>query len=615
MARKKKIDLGFTPSPYQEKVFDFVEHGVGNAVISALAGSGKTTTIVACMRLVPKTQKCLFLAFNKSIVEALSEKVRDNSNCYVKTMHSLGYLMVRRNLGNDIGIDEYKYNSYVRKNIAELTTVDGEKMTRQQLNEYIDNILQLINFSRLNLAQSEKEIIEIAAKYSIPVLYDEPLVVQKCLKWGSENYDMIDYTDMVWLPYELSLKPSGLQYDWIFGDECQDFSKAYIELFLKCLKRGGRFISVGDEKQMINAFAGSSIEAFKFMCNYPNTKVFELPITYRCPISVVEMAKNYVPSIQPRENAPQGQILQECKTSILKDGDMVLARSKTPLIKLYTKLLKRGVKCFIKGQDIGLNLIKMIDDIECDKLNTNLEADGVFVRLYDALFEERNKIMLKYGISKDDATLSSQIMEKYDSINSLITLAGKMTEKASLIEKIKNVFKEDKNGIMLSTVHKAKGLEADNVYILCWSCMPSKLAHQDWEKQQEENLMYVAITRPKQTLGFISEKEIPPSGNLQEPIEVLNELKFIEKQVCKILGKEIVDDSNDVQLSRINIKNAKDMSDVTKQKEKNQVNISRDKRNGDDSSDVGISMELMESLMKYLSDDKSKTELIKFLNK
>ena len=44
---KKKIDLGYTPSTYQQNVFDFVQHGTGNAVISALAGSGKTTVIVS----------------------------------------------------------------------------------------------------------------------------------------------------------------------------------------------------------------------------------------------------------------------------------------------------------------------------------------------------------------------------------------------------------------------------------------------------------------------------------------------------------------------------------------------------------------------------------------
>lgn len=556
MAKKKKIDLGFTPSIYQEKIFEFVEHGNGNAVISARAGSGKTTVIVSCMKLIPKTQKCQFLAFNKSIVETLSEKVKDNPNCYVRTMHGLGFLMIRRNLGNDISVDEYKYRTYVKNNIADLTSIEDEHLTVSQVEEYINSIITLIDFSRFNLAQSSKEIEKIANKYEIPINYDEISVVKKALKWGKENYKTIDYTDMVWLPTELSLKPIGLQYDWILADECQDFSVAYIQLMLKCFKKGTRFISVGDEKQSVNQFAGASQDAFNYLCNYPNTQVFSLPITYRCPVSVVNMAKEYVEDIEPRENAPQGEVKYDCHVKDIKEGDMVLARTKTPLLNLYTKFLRKGVQCYIKGNDIGLNLIKMVENIDKEELARDLDKDGVFVRLYDNLFTERNKLMGRYGLSKDDATLTSRIMERYDSINSLLTLSEKVTTKNGLISRIQNVFKEESKGIMLSTIHKAKGLEADNVYILCRSSMPSKLAHSDWEVQQEQNLIYVAITRPKNILGFISEKEIKPSGSLQDPIDILNDLRFIEKKVCKILGKEPMKEDDNIELERIKAKQA-----------------------------------------------------------
>ena len=272
---KKKIDLGYTPSTYQQNVFDFVQHGTGNAVISALAGSGKTTVIVSCMKLVPKSQKCLFLAFNKSIVNTLQEKVKNYNNCYVKTMHSLGFAILRRNLGDNIEKNDYKYRSYIKSNINELTSIQDEHLTTSQINEYIDSITKLVDFARFNLAQSENDIEKIARKYDIPINFDEASVVKKVLKWGKENTNVIDYTDMVWLPVELSLRPIGLQYDWIFADEVQDFSLVYNQLMFKCFKRGTRFIGVGDERQSINVFAGSSIEAFQFFCNYANTHTFE----------------------------------------------------------------------------------------------------------------------------------------------------------------------------------------------------------------------------------------------------------------------------------------------------------------------------------------------------
>ena len=65
----------FKPSEYQKEIFDFIKHGVGNAVIDAKAGSGKTTTMVEGIKYVPKDMKAIFVAFNKSICEELEERL------------------------------------------------------------------------------------------------------------------------------------------------------------------------------------------------------------------------------------------------------------------------------------------------------------------------------------------------------------------------------------------------------------------------------------------------------------------------------------------------------------------------------------------------------------
>ena len=197
-------------------------------------------------------------------------------------------------------------------------------------------------------------------------------------------------------------------------------------------------------------------------------------------------------------------------------------------------------------------------------MNVDLENDGVFVRLYDKLFMERNKLMQTRGLDYEDATLSSFIMEKYDEINVLLILAEKYKTKKELIKHINEIFKEDSQGVCLSTIHKAKGLEAENVYILCNSSMPSKLAVHDWEKLQEENLMYVAYTRPKNVLGFISEKEIRPSGSLQDPTQIINELIYIEHRVCAILGKEPMEKLENTDLLRFKLQNVKQIEDLHK---------------------------------------------------
>ena len=580
MAKKVKFD--FVPSEYQEKFFDWVQHGVGNALIKARAGAAKTTTAVASMKLIPKTEKCLFIAFNKSIAEHLNEKLKSRPNCTARTTHSLGLLMIKRNLGSDIELDEYKYRNYVKSNILELTTTSSEIKTRQQVEEYIDNITKLIDYARFNLAQSEKEINKIAQKYCIPISFDECIVTQKCLEWGKTNTETVDYTDMIWLPVELSLKPTGLTYDWVYIDEAQDLSLCSTQLFLKCIKRGGRFVAIGDDLQSINMFSGSSEDAFNFMKNYPNTSLFELPISYRCANNIIKFANNIVPDIVARDNAPDGLILDNCHIRDIKEGDMVLCRSKAPLVQLYVKLLRQNVNCYIKGQDIGTNLIKELEKIKQNELNVNLMKDGVFVQLYDNLFNERNKLMQTRGLDYDDATLSSFIMEKYDTINTLLILAEKYTTKEKLIQHIKEIFQEDAQGVCLSTVHKAKGLESENVYIICHSSMPSKLAVFDWEKQQEQNIMYVAYTRAKNLLGFISEKEIKPQGSLLEPSEILTEMAYIEQKVCDVLGKEPMQKMEKIDVTRFKLQNLQPIEDLHKNDNTIEIkDINENKENND----------------------------------
>ena len=549
-----EFDFGFTPSPYQEKIFEFIVHGNGNAVISAKAGSGKTSTCVTAIKLIKPKNKVMFLAFNKSIAEELSQKLKDYPNVEVRTSHSLGFAIIRKNVEGEVELDEFKYRRYVKSNISELTTIDVT-LTKNQLYNYIESICALVDFARFNLAQTAEEVKSLAVKYDVPIFFDECDIVIKVLEWGKTELNSIDYADMVWLPVELSMNARAFQKDFIFIDECQDQSLMSIELFLKCFKRGTRFIAVGDEDQCINTFCGSSEEAFQYMKDYPKTSQFDLPICYRCPKTVVELAKTLVPDIECREDAPKGDIIEKCWTSSLRSGDMVLCRSKAPLLKVYTKLLRKGIQCHIKGQDIGTNLKKLIEEVDIEELNTNLKSDGVFVRLYDNLFEIRNKLMESKGLDYQDATLTNYITNSYDMIKALTVLAENYTTKTELLSHIDEIFDETREGVILSTIHKAKGLEADNVYILCNSSMPSSLAKKEWEKNAEQNLIYVAYTRAKKKLGFISEEEIKPFGISQGEDKILNELSLIENLVCRVLGKTPVEQKECIEIARFNLNN------------------------------------------------------------
>lgn len=593
--RKKKIVEPaqimpeFVPSKYQQGIFDFIQHGNGNAVINALAGSGKTSTIVNAVKLIPSTCNALFIAFNKEIVKELEKKLAGVKNVQVKTLHSLGLLMIRRNLGTNIEIDEYKYRTFIKKNIKQLSSADFDKMTTKLMQQYTDNVIQLCDLGRYNLAQCEKDLLQVSARHDIPIIDDECNAVLNVMKWGRENTTSIDFTDMVWLPYELTLNPIGLQYDYIFIDECQDLNAAQRELFLRCFRRGTRFIAVGDKKQAIYSFAGADAESFAKLQNLPNTTTLPLPISYRCPKKVVNLANQFVDTMECREGAPDGEIVHNVSIKDIHDGDMVLCRTKMPLIKLYMRYLRMGVKSYVRGQDIGLNLLRMVDKTEQIVLNVSLQKDGVFARLYDDLFEERNRLMIKRGMDLEDATLSNQIMNKYDSIKALEILAEGLTSARDLHDRIENVFAESADGVCLSTIHKAKGLEANNVYILCKTLMPSRFATQDWEKEQEQNLMYVAYTRAKYKLGFVSETEISPSAGMIDPSAALTELNYIENKICKLLNKtpQVIMDATEV--AQYNLKSAT----IIEEKETNHAEISSNNNEDSDSETMKKLLELV----------------------
>src|SRR5688572_23335200 len=91
-------------SNYQQAIFEDVAEGTGHTVVLARAGSGKTTTLVEALRYLPKKERVLMLAFNKSIEQALTKKVPQSVE--VRTFHGLGLSLLRK-LGR-IDVDEDK---------------------------------------------------------------------------------------------------------------------------------------------------------------------------------------------------------------------------------------------------------------------------------------------------------------------------------------------------------------------------------------------------------------------------------------------------------------------------------------------------------------------------
>jgi DNA helicase II / ATP-dependent DNA helicase PcrA len=90
--------MGLTRSASQEAVLEWVRHGSGNAIVVAVAGSGKTTTLLDACQSVPASSRVLLLAFNKRIETEIRERIGEARNVKVQTFHAAGYSVLRSRL-------------------------------------------------------------------------------------------------------------------------------------------------------------------------------------------------------------------------------------------------------------------------------------------------------------------------------------------------------------------------------------------------------------------------------------------------------------------------------------------------------------------------------------
>ena len=529
----KYKDKEYDASIYQEAIFDTIKNGTGNMIINASAGASKTSTIVNSLQFIPEKKKVLYIAFNKDIVETINNLV-NRDNCKIATFHSLGRSILIENsvITDKTLIDEFKYTNYAKDYVSSL----NKNLSKKKYNIYMRNIKDLVNYSRYYLKQSEKDILKLSNLYGISLVDDEISVCKNILSWGKDNTNIVDYTDLIWYISVLNLSTRQFKYDWIFVDEIQDMSIMQQAIIDKCMKRGCRFVGVGDEEQSINVWCGSSMQSIEILKKRPNTKELSLPISYRCPKKIVEAASKFSKRIKASDDAIDGAINIDVSRFAPTGGDMVLCRCTAPLVELHMEYLRRNKPSFIRGANKVKERYKQL----CTSSNALLldknciTCNGFFPELYTTLFNLIEKVMSDFNLTEEEAIRHNAVIQLYDDINGLLALSEGVTTTESLINKINDVLtcNEEENAIQLSTVHKSKGLEADNVFILMPSLLPSKLATKEWEKKTEENLTYVAITRAKKTLNFIQEDKFYSYRYSQNsPQKLLSDLDAIKKKI------------------------------------------------------------------------------------
>ncbi len=472
----------FTPSKYQQAIYDWVRTGTGNAVVEAVAGSGKTTTLLEALNLM--TGSPLFCAFNKHIKDELAARAPKHAK--VSTIHSLGFSTVRKAFPLT-AVNGKKLQSIVRE-------IMGEEFNDREARVAAE---RLASVAKLTLTDPTPEnLSDLMAHHDIEangetdwVIESVPEILEECVKRAEHE---IDFDDQVWLPHRLNLKPRG--FDWVCVDEAQDLNSAQRELVLKAGR--GRVMAVGDSRQAIYGFAGADTSSIARITERLNAKTLPLSICYRCPSSHLDMAREIVPHIEARAGAPVGTIdypSLDALTRILVDGDLIICRVNAPLAEIAMRLVRQGKKAVLRGRDLSSNLQSLIRRVAKRRMTIDM---AVFL---DALVDYREKETRKlYAAEKDGQAESLR-----DRVDTLIALSDGTDTVDDLSRRVNEIFTDSKDGIVCSSVHRAKGLEAKRVGIFEPRLMPHPRARSGWEMEQEYNLKYVALTRSKDTLWMV----------------------------------------------------------------------------------------------------------------
>jgi len=479
-------------SKYQSKIFAFVEDAsAGNAVVEAVAGSGKSTTIVECMNRIPAGKTAIFLAFNKAIAEELKAR-----GVNARTFHSLTYSPVTR-ARNARNIET-----------AKLQLIIKEKLSGNDAFLYGGVIFRIVRSGRRAglgclVADTTQTWLEICNHHDLELENENAELgraLELCgqlLRWSNAD-SRLDFDDLLYLAVKDGL--SLPKFDYVFVDEAQDTNAIQRALLRKILKADSRIIAVGDPAQAIYGFRGADSDSLNLIAEEFNCKSLPLTVSYRCPTKVVEYARHWVSHIEAAPTAAEGEVLDlgtKWELDKFVTGDLIVCRTTKPLISLAYKFLSARIPAKIMGREIGQGLKSLIN-----KLNAK-GIDSLMLKLDAWTDRETEKAIAKQQESKVEA-----IQDKADAILCLIN--GMLeTERTipALLAIIDALFSDSKGGITLATIHKAKGLEANTVFWLNSSQCPAKWAKSGWQIQQENNLCYVAVTRAKHRLVLIEDQK------------------------------------------------------------------------------------------------------------
>lgn len=547
--------MEFTKEQYE------IINSTGNIKINAVAGSGKTTTIIEYARTRPKNSKILYLAFNKSVKLEAVKKFADNGiqNVKVETAHSLAYKHIVFKHGYKVRPHGYKANE-----IAELLhlQVSGEKHAKYIVANHINKFIAYFCNSDKQKVQ-ELDYLDVVsdskAKAFVTTFYKyiESQARQLLSRMDKKE---IDITHDFYLK-KFQLSNPDLDFDYILFDEAQDASPAMLDIFLK--QKAGKVI-VGDTHQQIYSwrFAINSLEKANF-----NT--FNLSTSFRFSQHIADLAmevlkwKKHLKGYTP--------------IPITGKGNSNGLTTKAVLARTNLGLLLKAIEYVTENRKVKHIYFE-------GNINSYTYADEG-ASLYDVLnlYNGKRHLIRDNLIKsmKDVAELDDYIDKTEDvQLRMMVEIVREYGDEIpNIIKSIKDKHVENndkgKAEMIFSTVHRCKGMEYDAIRLVNDFITEEKLEELKEDKRkmgvsmaklnEEINLLYVAVTRTRNSI-HIPETLMPAEFPGSSQIHVIRVVKEDEKLPAKVPGRKT---SSHKKLVKPGIQHEKGYSlEVAKEKHK-----------------------------------------------
>ncbi len=517
-------------SKYQEDVFHEVKHGSGHVCVSAVAGSGKSTALIEAVKCVPaKSGSVLITSFSTNCVEDLAKK-EPPWTADLRTLNSLGNKAVVNHFGVK-RIDKYRVDAVLDDIVGEAP----KNLTSQQKSGFDDfryGLNKLIGLAKTHLIFENDEgavehLYDLAEEFEVSTNPPDwmqlalqkklacgaggelPKIVFRALELCKKVNQTIDYDDQLWLPivHDLKLEKFG----WVFNDESQDTSPVQLELLIRALRANKpRMVAFGDDHQAIYRWRGAGAGMAPFRERL-SAKDLPLSISYRCAKSIVRKAQLFVPHIEAHSKAPEGLVRNigyEDMLNTMDIGDAILSRTNAPLLKLFFKLFAEGIPVGMQGRDAASGVISLVKQSGARSVRELQDFNDKWAKLEISRKQRRNP--------KADIT---SIEDRAGCIDALIDQSDSMQDVWRKIDSLVKPPPDQK--VLLSTVHRGKGLEWRRVFLLedtfpvnprFWAKF-TKNTVTPWceeraedvmlKEQEEKNIYYVAVTRAMRELYLV----------------------------------------------------------------------------------------------------------------